>query len=77
MIQLTETELKQIIIDAFNEGLIYDLNLDSPANKYAEYILLTHKSGVYDRFKPQVTVSIWLTSCIYLLNHSYHRLYVL
>jgi hypothetical protein len=39
MIQLTEQQLKQIIIDAFNEGLIYDLNLDYPAEKYAEYIL--------------------------------------
>jgi hypothetical protein len=39
MIELTKEQLKQIIIDAFNEGLIYDLNFDSPANKYAEYIL--------------------------------------
>ena len=46
MIQLTQEELKQIIIDAFNEGLIYDLNLDYPAEKYADYILSTQKSGV-------------------------------
>jgi hypothetical protein len=39
MIELTEQQLKKIIIDAFNEGLIYDLNFDSPANRYAEYIL--------------------------------------
>jgi hypothetical protein len=45
MIQLTEIELKQIIIDAFNEGLIYDLNFDSPASRYAEYVLSTHKIG--------------------------------
>jgi len=39
MIQLTQEELKQIIIDAFNEGLKYDLNFDYPAEKYASYIL--------------------------------------
>jgi hypothetical protein len=39
MIQLTEQELKQIIIDAFNEGLIYDLQLDYPAEKYACYVI--------------------------------------
>ena len=45
MIQITEQELKKIIIDAFNEGLIYDSNLDYPAEKYADYILSTQKCG--------------------------------
>jgi hypothetical protein len=45
MIELTEQELKQIIIDAFNEGLIYDMNFDCPAERYANYILLKQKSG--------------------------------
>jgi len=50
MIQLTKEELKEIIIDAFNEGLKYDLNFDNPANRYAEYILneLPQKCGVND-----------------------------
>ena len=37
--ELTEQKLKQIITDAFNEGLIYDLNFDCPAERYAEYIV--------------------------------------
>ena len=39
MIQLTEQQLKQIIIDAFNEGVIYDANFDYPAIKYAGYVI--------------------------------------
>lgn len=39
MIELTKEQLKQIVIDAFNEGLIYDLNIDYPAEKYANYII--------------------------------------
>ena len=51
MIQLTQEELKQIIIDAFNEGLKYDnLIFDYPAERYASFILnkLPQKSGVND-----------------------------